>query len=92
MLSYWKNEVLRKLPLLFNLTSCDFPKPATSLLKKKEIPKNAFPQKVLNSSLLFWVCPWIHSSDVCFRTRALSKTRSCFASSFNLNPKAKFWR
>lgn len=38
VLSFWKNQVLRKLPLLFNLTSCDFPKPATCLLKK-ENPK-----------------------------------------------------
>lgn len=56
MLRYWKNEVLRKLPLLFNLTSCDFPKLATCLLKKGN-PKNAFPQKVLNSSLFFLCLP-----------------------------------
>jgi len=56
MLSFWKNEVLRKLPLLFNLTYCDFPKPATCLLKE-ENPKECISTESPQQFTIFLCLP-----------------------------------
>ena len=56
MLSFWKNEVLRKLPLLFNLTYCDFPKPATCLLKQ-ENPKECISTESPQQFTIFLCLP-----------------------------------
>ena len=90
VLSQGKNKVLRKLPFLFNLTFCDFPKSTSCLFKKSQ--RMHFHREF--STVIILLCLLMEMGLKCvFQNQGpLHKEGRSSASSLNLNIKSKFWK